>query len=203
MEISDSDDEEIPEWAEDIMDDLAIIAKGEIPPSLKEKKKEKEKKTKKKKKGKTAPTESISKTSKQGTDINETEIPRDDLEGNVFVRLTAPENFTGAQKKAFSERQSRVPPEQRSVAKDWPLLTTTIAASWVSRVAELKEEVGDPSRYYLPKGFGPKSCNLKSEDLEQECTKRGLSKTGKKRSEPIARNTVCLTPTGPRCQMSE
>ena len=111
MEISDSDDEEIPEWAEDIMDDLAIIAKGEIPPSLKEKKKEKEKekKTKKKKKGKTAPTESISKTSKQGTDINETEIPRDDLEGNVFVRLTAPENFTGAQKKAFSERQSRVP----------------------------------------------------------------------------------------------
>ena len=44
-----------------------------------------------------------------------------------------------------------LPPEQRSVAKDWPLLTTTIAASWVSRVAELKEEVGDPSRYYLPK----------------------------------------------------
>jgi hypothetical protein len=83
------------------------------------------------------------------------------------------------------------PPEQRSVAKDWPLLTTTIAASWVSRVAELKEEVGDPSRYYLPKGFGPKSCNLRSEDLEQECTKRGLSKRGTKAKKEKAIRTYC------------
>ncbi|KAG7360918.1 kinesin motor domain containing protein [Nitzschia inconspicua] len=64
--IHSSDSEEMPDWADDIMADLAIIAEGKIPASL-------------------LNTQVILDAENQ-------------LNGNVFDRLTDPESFTGVQK---------------------------------------------------------------------------------------------------------
>lgn len=66
---SDSDDEEIPEWAGDIMADLAVIAEGHIPESL-----------------------------AAGIEFQEKSSTKEVEKGSVFERLTNPNNFTGVQK---------------------------------------------------------------------------------------------------------
>ena len=85
---SDSEDEDdVPAWANDIMADLAIIAQGQMPPSLKKEKK------KSKRKGGT-------KKEKSKEDIGGADTSRSREESNVFERLTKPENWTGAVKQS-------------------------------------------------------------------------------------------------------
>lgn len=67
---SDSDDEEIPEWAGDIMADLAVIAEGHIPESL-----------------------------LSCPEYEDKSSSKDQSKGTVFDRLTNPNNFTGVQKR--------------------------------------------------------------------------------------------------------
>jgi len=96
---SDSEDEEdVPAWANDIMADLAIIAKGQMPPSLKKDKKKNKRKggTKKdKSKGEIGVANATDQPISNGT------LSRIQEESNVFERLTKPENWTGAVKQSF------------------------------------------------------------------------------------------------------
>ena len=114
---SDSEDEDdIPVWANDIMADLAIIAQGQMPPSLKKDKKKKKRKggaKKDKSKGNTGSADS--------SDQPGGALSRCQEESNVFERLTKPENWTGAVKQSFisSDRQYRFnePPPVNSIDK--------------------------------------------------------------------------------------
>jgi hypothetical protein len=81
---SDSDDEDVPEWAGDIMADLAVIAEGHIPESLL-----------------TCP------------EFEDKSSSKDMSKGTVFDRLTNPNNFTGVQKRK-NEQNSRRNNQARS-----------------------------------------------------------------------------------------
>ena len=103
MQASDSEDEDVPEWASDIMADLEIIAQGRMPPSLK---KVKKKKNKRKGPSKKPPSPSPPSTADKhnassagATKISAVSHTQEE-ETNVFERLTAPENWTGAQKQS-------------------------------------------------------------------------------------------------------
>lgn len=76
-----SDSESVPDWAEDIMADLAIIAEGKIPAILLE-------------------SPEILEAEKSF------EVESKD-DGDVFDRLTNPETFTGVQKQSFTEGQKQ------------------------------------------------------------------------------------------------
>jgi hypothetical protein len=75
MYMHSSDSEEMPDWADDIMADLAIIAEGKIPEVLL--------------------------GSQEILDIE------NQINGNVFDRLTNPESFTGAQKQRNMSQATR------------------------------------------------------------------------------------------------
>jgi hypothetical protein len=81
---SDSDDEEVPEWAGDIMADLAVIAEGHIPESL-----------------------------LSCPEYEDKSSSKDQPKGTVFDRLTNPSNFTGVQKRK-NEQNSRRNNQARS-----------------------------------------------------------------------------------------
>lgn len=88
--IDDSEVEEVPAWANDIMKDLSIIAEGNIPPSL----------------------------SALASDIESTPPPSTNKSGedtSVFDRLNDPSTFTGTQKKAL---KSRKPKKERAHNKE-------------------------------------------------------------------------------------
>ena len=111
---SDSEDEDdIPAWANDIMADLAIIAQGQMPPSLKKDKKKNKRKGGAKKDKSKGNTGSADSSDQHGGALQE--------ESNVFERLTKPENWTGAVKQSFisSDRQYRFnePPPVNSLDK--------------------------------------------------------------------------------------
>jgi hypothetical protein len=75
---SDSEDEEIPEWAGDIMADLAVIAEGHIPESL-----------------------------VATLDFQDKLPTKEAGKGSVFERLTNPNNFTGVQKRKSEQCSNR------------------------------------------------------------------------------------------------
>jgi hypothetical protein len=84
MHTSDSEeDEEVPEWAGDIMKDLAIIAEDKVPASLRD-----------------IDASPALLSSRAAKDKAKSE--------NVFDRLTNSDNFTGVQKKRKTTRQKRV-----------------------------------------------------------------------------------------------
>ena len=95
---SDSEDEEdVPAWANDIMADLAIIAQGQMPPSLKKEKKKSKRKGGTKKEKSKGDTGGADASSQPGGATSS----RSQEESNVFERLTKPENWTGAVKQSF------------------------------------------------------------------------------------------------------
>ena len=87
---SDSEDnDEVPDWAGDIMADLAVIAEGEIPASLL--------------------------NSPPFFDTNHE--PKGRNTDSVFDRLTNPDNFTGVQKQNTARRNGRAWQERRDLAR--------------------------------------------------------------------------------------
>lgn len=95
---SDSEDEEdVPAWANDIMADLAIIAQGQMPPSLKKEKKKNKRKGGTKKEKSKGDIGGAGASSQPGGATSS----RSQEESNVFERLTKPENWTGAVKQSF------------------------------------------------------------------------------------------------------
>eukprot|EP00978_Attheya_sp_CCMP212_P030131 scaffold109809_cov53-Attheya_sp.AAC.1 len=96
------DDEDIPDWADDIMADLALIAKGDMPPALL-------------KDGKppmlhSSPARSTSKSVQQrGPPRSKTSSG-----GSVFDRLANPGNFTGVQKRR-TRQHANISMDDRSI----------------------------------------------------------------------------------------
>uniref|UniRef100_A0A7S2XKU6 Uncharacterized protein n=1 Tax=Attheya septentrionalis TaxID=420275 RepID=A0A7S2XKU6_9STRA len=96
------DDEEIPDWADDIMADLALIARGDMPPALL-------------KDGKppmihSSPARSTSKSVQQrGPPRSKTSSG-----GSVFDRLANPGNFTGIQKHR-TRQHANISMDDRSI----------------------------------------------------------------------------------------
>ena len=88
MHTSDSEEDgEVPEWAGDIMADLALIAEGEVPPSLRD--------------------ADVVQPGKNDKSTHE----------SVFDRLTHPDNFTGVQKqKTTRQRRIKSAPVQNNTA---------------------------------------------------------------------------------------
>lgn len=126
MHTSDSEeDEEVPDWVGDIMEDLAIIAEDKIPPSLR---------------GiDVSPAVSSSPTNEKKAKSS----------GSVFDRLTNPDSFTGVQKQ-LQQKKTR---PKRTKSKESSRGTTNYATRGqeerraVSRsVTESLEKVVIPSR---------------------------------------------------------
>ena len=76
-----SDSETVPDWAEEIMADLAIIAEGKMPSILLE--------------------------SEEVLEAEKSFEAESQDEGNVFDRLSNPKSYTGVQKKSFSDVQTK------------------------------------------------------------------------------------------------
>lgn len=109
MHSSDSEEDgEVPEWAADIMADLAIIAEGEVPPSLQNVGAGKELSTISEKSGK--PTKE-----------------------SVFDRLTHPDNFTGVQKQK-SVRRGRIKSAPAENAQDERRATTRLVTENLDKI---------------------------------------------------------------------
>lgn len=94
MHTSDSEgDEEVPEWAGDIMMDLAIIAEDRVPPSLRD--------------VDVSPAVSTNPVNEKKT-----------RSGSVFDRLTNPDSFTGVQKQKTTRHVTTRPRRAKQAAGD-------------------------------------------------------------------------------------
>ena len=98
MHSSDSEDNgEAPEWAGDIMADLALIAEGEMPLSLRNSGKKKKRTPAARKKKSNLSSASVGSGKFRDGSMSETSS----LSESVFERLTDPSHFTGVQKVSF------------------------------------------------------------------------------------------------------
>jgi len=132
IESSDDEDAEEPEWADDIMADLAMIAEGEMPPSLLSTRNVPE----------SPGSRSFSSSGSESRRTNQRSrrlLPSQISVNSVFDRLANPHNFTGVQKQRINSCPS-------------PALNSK--EHKISRVKRKEKKSPDPTRFRSRKSHG-------------------------------------------------